>query len=53
MNVKAWDVVRRERVIDTVFYTEDCDEDYVRDSLISHDGYPWDIEVFLNEQFSH
>ena len=25
---------------DVVFFTEDCDADYVRRALIDHDGYP-------------
>ena len=41
----SWNVVHRGRVIDTVWYTSDCDADYVRRSLINHDGYPWDIRV--------
>lgn len=35
--------------INTVFYTDDCDEDYVRRSLIDHDGYPYDIIVRIAE----
>ena len=31
--------------IDTVFFNKGCDVDYVRDSLINHDGYPSDIDV--------
>lgn len=27
----------------TVFYDDDCDEDYIKQSLINHDGYPTDI----------
>lgn len=30
---------------DTVFYEDDCGPDYVRRSLINHDGYPDDIVV--------
>jgi hypothetical protein len=33
------------RLIDTVFYTEDCDRDYVRQSLIVHDGYSQNIQI--------
>lgn len=43
--MKAWDVIRNGRVIDTVFYTADCDLHYVRSTLINHDGYPTDIRV--------
>lgn len=31
--------------IDTVFFNPDCDGDYVRDSLINHDGYHPDIVI--------
>lgn len=46
----AWNVYRprpynTDRWIDTVFYTKDCDAEYVRQSLINHDGYPFDIVV--------
>ena len=34
----------RGKWIDTVFFT-DVDADYVRRSLITHDGYPEDIRV--------
>lgn len=30
---------------DTVFFDDNCDADYVRRSLIDHDGYPADIVV--------
>ena len=30
---------------DKVFYDDNCDADYVRRSLINHDGYPDDIVV--------
>lgn len=43
--MKAWDIIRNGRIIDTVFYTKDCDLHYVRQSLINHDGYPVDIIV--------
>jgi hypothetical protein len=31
--------------IDTVFFQNGCDIDYVKSSLINHDGYPSDIDV--------
>jgi hypothetical protein len=34
-----------EALIDTVFYDDDCDEDYVRRGLIEHDGYDPAIRV--------
>lgn len=33
------------RFSDTVFFDDNCDADYVRRSLINHDGYPDDIVV--------
>lgn len=41
----AWNVYLGTRLIDTVFYTTDCDADYVRRSLIDHDGYDYRIIV--------
>jgi hypothetical protein len=41
----SWDVIRKGRVIDTVCYTNDCSAEYVRTTLIDHDGYPSDIIV--------
>lgn len=32
-------------LLDTVFYDVDCDREYVRRSLIDHDGYPSNIVV--------
>jgi len=34
-----WDVFLDGKEIDSVPYTEDCDERYVKHSLIDHDGY--------------
>jgi len=45
MAVRAWDVYLDGKVIDTVFYTEDFDAEYVRQSLIEHDGYDSRIVV--------
>ncbi len=41
----AWRVYLGGREIDTVYYTADCDAEYVRRSLISHDGYDSRIQV--------
>ncbi len=41
----GWNVYRKGRLIDIVFFDADCDADYVRRSLIDHDGYPPDIVV--------
>ena len=39
MRQQAWNVYLNGKLIDTVFYTPDCDADYVRTGLINHDGY--------------
>lgn len=41
----AWNVYVGRKQIDTVFYTKSCDADYVRRSLINHDGYDYRIRV--------
>lgn len=41
----AWNVYRRGRLYTTVYFDSDCTVDYVRRSLIDHDGYPSDIHV--------
>lgn len=48
----AWDVYRPSKKVynglvywDTVYFTQDCDADYVRNSLVNHDGYPCDVIV--------
>lgn len=41
----SWDVILKGKVIDTVWFTKDCDADYVRSSLINHDGYDYRITV--------
>jgi hypothetical protein len=48
--MQAWNVYRPShygnlRHIDTVFYTADCDAEWVKDTLVSHDGYRPDIIV--------
>jgi hypothetical protein len=35
----------RDGIVDTVFYTADCDAEYVRKSLINHDGFSPNIVV--------
>lgn len=47
MKQRGWNVYFGSRLIDTVFYTEDCDAEYVRASLINHDGYDYRITVRL------
>jgi hypothetical protein len=44
---RAWEVQRGPYLLDTVFFTPDCDAEYVRKSLIEHDNYPSDIMVSL------
>jgi hypothetical protein len=41
----AWNVYLQGKLIDTVFYNNDCDKEYVRNGLINHDGYDYRIEV--------
>ena len=40
-----WNVYLNGKLIDSVPYIEDCDKEYVKRSLIDHDGYADDIEV--------
>ncbi len=41
----CWVVIRGRRIIDWVYFQHECDAEYVRNSLIHHDGYPADIRV--------
>jgi len=47
----AWDVYvpkvlsKGFKRIDTVFYDDNCDAEYVYDDLINHDGYPYNIHI--------
>ena len=45
---RAWEVQLGLYHIDTVYFNPDCDAEYVRKSLVEHDGYPEGIKVFLN-----
>jgi len=45
MKTIFWDVFHNGRKIDSVPYSADCDKEYVRRSLIEHDGYNPDILV--------
>lgn len=40
-----WDVYLNGKLINTVFYDVSCDEEYVKFTLIHHDGFPANIEV--------
>lgn len=41
----AFDVTLNRKKIDTVFFDKSCSAEYVRDSLINHDGYDPNIKV--------
>lgn len=32
--------------VDTVFFDRDCDREYVRRTLIDHDGYPSNVVIY-------
>ena len=50
MSVTAWDIYWNDKLIDTVYYTDDCDEAYVLASEIE-EGQPDGIEVQLSTQY--
>ena len=41
----SWDVYLRGHWIDRVWFLDICDAEYVRTSLINHDGYNSEITV--------
>lgn len=41
----AWLVYLKGKLLTTVYFTPDCDLEYVKKSLINHDGYDSQIEV--------
>lgn len=43
--IMFWDVYLNGKYIDSVWYTKECDAEYVRSSLINHDGYHYLIKV--------
>lgn len=43
--MSRWQVYRNGFHLDTVFFLPECDAEYVRKSLINHDGYPYNIIV--------
>lgn len=50
MTENTWEVYdSNKNYIDTVYFVKNLDENYVRSSLINHDGYPADIEVILQK----
>ncbi len=42
---KTFNVYRKGICVETVFFSPECSADYVRKSLIEHDGYANDIVV--------
>lgn len=48
MKQTAWNVYLNGKWIDTVFYTPDCDREYVKSSLVNHDGYNPNITLRRN-----
>jgi hypothetical protein len=40
-----WDVYFRGAKINSVFFTPDCDKEYVLKALINHDGFHPDIKI--------
>lgn len=48
---KAWDVYLHNALIDTVFYDSNCDKDYVKLSLINHDGYNPNIVLIGTKRY--
>jgi hypothetical protein len=43
--MQAWKVFYDGYWIDTVYYDKDCDAEYVRETLINHDGHNPGITV--------
>lgn len=43
--MQEWNVSLNGGAVDTVFYDDNLDADYVLDSLINHDGYNAGIKV--------
>lgn len=45
MKATAWEILLNGKQIDIVFYDADLDADYVKRSLINHDGYHPNIKI--------
>lgn len=45
--MNRWLVYYGRRKLTEVYYTKSCDAEYVRVSLINHDGLPNGIRVYL------
>lgn len=43
--MQAWDVFLLGHFVDTVFFVQSCDELYVLNSLINHDGFDNRINI--------
>ena len=43
--MQGFKVFKGKKLIDVVFYEDSCDREYVRKSLIEHDGYDPNIVV--------
>lgn len=41
----TWEVYEDYDYIDTVYFDDGCDKEYVREQLIEHDGYPNNITL--------
>jgi|19_taG_2_1085344.scaffolds.fasta_scaffold102514_2 DNA-binding MltR family transcriptional regulator len=48
MDMRGWRVYLNRRLIDIVFYRSKYSAEYVKESLIEHDGYNPDIHVMLD-----
>jgi hypothetical protein len=48
---QAWNVYLGGKLIDTVFFTPDCDREYVYHALVGHDGYDSRIIVRRNNRY--
>lgn len=48
---QAWSVYLRGKIIDTVFFSPECDAEYVTRALVDHDGYDQAITVRRNNRF--
>lgn len=45
VNMTCWIVVYKNTILDEVYYDSKCTKEYVRESLIMHDNFPWGISV--------
>lgn len=50
LKMRAWVVMFGPQELNVVYFTDDCDADYVRRSLVDHDGYPPGIKVFQQDR---